>query len=97
MEIKVTKRDGSTEKFEEEKIARVVAAAGLEPGKAHEFAEKIAKWVKHRNKRTVSSLEIRDRVIKELKKTDDYAANLFVWYQKTKDGALDVDRNGAGS
>ena len=82
--IKVLKRDGSTEDFDSQKIVRVVIVAGLKPDQAQELLIKINQWVSDLEKETVSSLEIRDKVLQELKKVNDYAANLYEWYEKNK-------------
>jgi transcriptional regulator NrdR family protein len=82
---KVIKRDGSIEDFLPEKIARVVKAAGLEPKKARALVNTLNDWAVASPKEEISSLEIRDKVLTELKKTDTSVANLFAWYQKTKD------------
>lgn len=86
MEIKVVKRDGSEETFQPQKIEKVVKAAGLIEEEAKALAAKITSWVKNLGKPKVTSLEIRDQVISELKVANEYAFNMFTWYQKTKDG-----------
>ena len=45
MQKDVKKRDGSTEAYEEDKIARVVTTAGLAPDKAHGLAAAVSAWV----------------------------------------------------
>jgi transcriptional regulator NrdR family protein len=84
-EIMVIKRGGSKELFDPEKISRVVAAAGLRPVEAAELAEGVARWIELTGKEEVSSIEIRDRVFKELEKVDKYASGLYAWYQNLKD------------
>ncbi len=81
----VIKRDGSTEDYDEAKIIRVVTAAGLSPDQAHTLASTTTKWIKENNFSTFSSLTIRDKILVELKKTNIQAANLFSWYEKTKE------------
>jgi transcriptional regulator NrdR family protein len=85
MDTQVLKRDGSVENFEPEKIARVVEAAGLEEDEAEDLAARVEKWVIESKKEEISSQEIRDKVIEELQDVDEYAANMYTWYQKTKD------------
>lgn len=85
MKIKVVKRDGSTEDFDLEKIARVTQAAGLRPVEASEVAEILADWVESLGKSQVTAIEIRDKVFQELESRDKYASGLFAWYQSTKD------------
>lgn len=67
-----------------EKIARVTKAAGLEAKEAKLLASKVADWVHKSGKEQVSTLEIRDKVVAELRKVNQYVANLFEWYEKNK-------------
>ncbi len=85
MNIHISKRDGSIEPFEPEKIKRVVIAAGLDEERANQVVANIVSWAQAHDNQTVTSLLIRDRVLHELKATDEYAANMFAWYQKTKE------------
>jgi len=85
MDLTVIKRDGSTEPFDPEKIARVVLVAGLEPEQATRLSELVQNWAASLNRPLVTSLEIRDEVVRQLRLINDYVAGLFVWYQKTKD------------
>lgn len=91
MKIVVIKRDGATEHFQPDKIVRVVKAAGLTPKQSQMLATKVAKWaiewVKIKRQTKITTLEIRAKVIEELHQVNQYAANLFTWYQKTKDRA----------
>lgn len=86
MKTKVVKRDGSLEDYDEAKIARVAEAAGLESGQAQVVAVNITKWLKENSILKVTSLQIRDQLLEDLKKFDGKAADLFVWYEQTKDG-----------
>jgi transcriptional regulator NrdR family protein len=85
MKVEVIKRDGSIEEFEKEKIAKVVKAAGLTEEKAEALSNKVAEEIRNLEKERVSSKEIRDLVTSELKKADEYAYGLYVWYEKMKD------------
>lgn len=89
MKIKVVKRSGLIEDFEQNKIAQVVKAAGLKSNQAKELAAKVAKWTKNTGKNQVTSLEIRDEVLQELPQYNNQAAQLFTWYQHTKDKKQD--------
>ena len=88
MAIQVIKRDGSLEDFEKDKIERVTKAAGLSQKQAKELALKIEKWAKSSGRKKITTLQIRDEVVPELKKLNKFAYNAFVWYQKTKDHGL---------
>lgn len=85
MKREVIKRDGTLEDYTEEKIKKVVTAAGINPDEAKTLAGNITKWLEKNNMLKVTSLQIRDHVIDELKKVNQYAANFFIWYEKTKD------------
>lgn len=90
-EIQVIKRDGSVEDFEVEKIIRVVKAAGLSSADAEELGSHMEKWAIEQNKEEISSLEIRDKVVELMHDYDEMAADLFVWYEKTKDRDDEID------
>lgn len=81
----VIKRDGSEQEFEKDKIARVVQAAGLTADQAKDLAEKIDSWMHAQSDEKISSIQIRDEVLNQLRQMDEYAANMFEWYQKTKE------------
>lgn len=84
MDIKVLKKDGSIENFDQNKIARVTKAAGLTAEQAQTLASKIAQWVRAQREPRITTFQIRNKVIEELGKVNKYAANLFTWYEKTK-------------
>jgi len=88
MKIKVIKKDGSTENFDQDKIARVTEAAGLSAKKAQILAANVTKWAeewaKIKREPRVSSLEIRWKVIEELQDVNKHATNLYIWYKKTE-------------
>lgn len=88
MKIQVVKRDGSLENFERDKIERVTAAAGLSQEQAKELADEIEKWVETSGKNQLTTLQIREQVLKRLNNLNQFAANAFVWYEKTKDHGL---------
>ena len=83
--IKVLKRDKTLEEFNPKKIARVVHAAGLTEQQATKLAQTVANWVSNLGDEQISTLQIRDKVVRELKNVNKYAANLFEWYEKTKE------------
>lgn len=82
--IKVIKRDGSTEKFLPWKIQRVMMAAGLDADESYGAIHQITDWIKNLNTDTVNSVQISEEVFRVLKEIDEYAANMFAWYQQTK-------------
>lgn len=81
----VIKRDGSEQAFEKDKIARVVQAAGLRADQAKDLAEKVDDWMQKQSEEKINSIQIRDEVLNQLRQMDEYAANMFEWYQKTKE------------
>lgn len=85
MKVKVVKRDGSIEDFDEAKISKVVTAAGLPADKAQNLATSVSEWAKASGQEQVTTLQVKNKVIEELKKVDEYVANLFTWYEKTKE------------
>lgn len=84
MKIEVAKRNGTIEDYDESKIVKVVVATGLEPEQAQTLAVNVTKWIKDNSLSKVTSLQIRDQVVEGLKKVNKYSANLFVWYEETK-------------
>ena len=82
--ILVIKRDGQKEPFAEENITKVTMSTGLSREKSQEIAQGVKNWLNENNKKEVSSLEIRDKVLNLLHGTDENAENLFRWYQSTK-------------
>lgn len=83
--IQVKKRDGSTENFEDAKIIRVVKAAGLTQIEAQRLAKDVRRWIKNHFESTITSVQIRNKVSKELNRVNPYAAGLYAWYQKLKE------------
>ena len=88
MAIQVIKKDGTLEDFEKDKIERVTKAAGLSQEQAKRLASDIEKWAQTSNKNQITTLQIRDQVLKGLNNLNQFAANAFVWYEKTKDHGL---------
>lgn len=85
MPKKVKKRDGSIESYEKMKVARVVTSAGLNAEQAQLLSTNITLWIQNTPEDTVSSLEIRDKVLELLSQMNEDAANLYSWYQKSKE------------
>jgi transcriptional regulator NrdR family protein len=83
--IFVIKRDSTLEAFDPNHVARVVKAAGLTEDQAQTLSNQITAWVYSLHLPKISSLQIRDKVIEELKKVNENVANLFAWYETTKE------------
>lgn len=84
MDVKVIKRDGVIEQFDQTKIARVAVAAGLDEEKAKLLSQEIADFIQKSGLTQFTSLQIRDMVSGMLHKYDESAAKMYVWYQSTK-------------
>ena len=91
MKIKVIKRNKKTEYFDENKIKLVALASGLNNKDASKLTSIIANWVSERNKDTVTSLQIRDKMLIEMPKLDKPASLKFIWYEKYKDKNFRID------
>ncbi len=84
--VRVVKRDGKLEDFDQGKIERVAKAAGLKPDDAKIVAQNVTQWVTNNIfDHAISSLKIRDKVVEELQRVNTYAAGLYIWYEKIKD------------
>jgi len=86
MKTKVEKRDGSLEDYDEAKIVKVAIATGLDAEKSQTLASDITKWIKDNSLSKVTSLQIRDQFLSDLKKVNGAAADLYLWYEDGKDG-----------
>lgn len=89
MDIHIIKKDGSKTEYQESKIVRVVTAAGLKPDQAQHLGAVVTKWIQALPDPDVVSLQVRNKVVDELKKINENAADLFTWYEKTKDQQMD--------
>lgn len=85
MDIHVVKKDGTLEVYDESKIVRIVVAAGLTPEEGQTLASNITKWINENSLTKVTTLELRGKVLEGLKAASEYAANLYLWYEKSKD------------
>jgi transcriptional regulator NrdR family protein len=84
-QLMVIKRNGIKEKFDRKKIQNVVKTAGLSDEKTSVLISNIEKWINTLDTKSVSSINIRDKISEELKNLDNKVANLFNWYQNTKE------------
>ena len=81
----VIKRDGSKEIFSEAKIARVMGAAGLTGEQTKQVVNRVNEWLAKQGQKEITSLSIRDVLLTILPEINKPAADLFTWYQKTKE------------
>lgn len=82
---KVIKRDGTTEKFDSEKIKRIMRAAGMTEAQTDILVKSISAWTRSLHASDITSVQVRDAVLDEMKKLNKPAAGLFEWYQQTKE------------
>lgn len=83
--LKVVKRDGSTEEYSEDKVRRVVKAAGLKDEETAVFSQQITSWVMALADNSLTSLQIRDMILEKLPEFNAVAADLYRWYESTKE------------
>lgn len=81
----VIKRDGTKEKFNVINIAKVATASGLTPDQAKQLSQTILSWTEGLGKDEINSLEIRDKMVEELTRINQNAADLYTWYEQSKD------------
>lgn len=89
--IKVLKRDGSTEEFDSDKIERIAVAAGLTDDEAKELTKKVISQIQDVSKENdgqIGSIKIRGFVFDEMEKINEYAAGLFKWFEKNKEKTM---------
>ncbi|OGM26105.1 hypothetical protein A3D00_01825 [Candidatus Woesebacteria bacterium RIFCSPHIGHO2_02_FULL_38_9] len=85
MELTVVKKDGSLESFNKDKIDRIMVAAGLDPEISLALSDEISNWAENLGQDKITTAQIRDKVVEELKRQDKYAADFYVWYEKSKE------------
>lgn len=86
-DLKVIKKDGSIEDFDIEKIIESCKAAGLTDEIAKSVAKKVTDELYH-----VETSQIREKVLKYLKKKDPELAKRMVQYDINKSKALETEQ-----
>lgn len=81
----IVKRDGSIEKFSLINLSKVALAAGLTPEQSKHIVEVITQWAQSLHKEQITSLEVRDKLVEELPKVNEHAAELYKWYEQSKE------------
>lgn len=84
---RIQKRNHSLEDFDKTKIIRVLHAAGLEDKDCQRVAENVARHIQKQHDKIVASTTIKDLVQAQLNEINSNVANLFRWYEKTKETA----------
>ncbi len=85
MNATVVKRDGSKEIFNRDKVCGVLMAAGLPQDQAEGITNTVESWIQSNNLEEFKSLELRDKILEELTKVNKEVADLYQWYESTKD------------
>jgi transcriptional regulator NrdR family protein len=88
MSFRVVKRDKQLEDFNEAKIVNVLEASGLTREAAQHMCIVVSKWIEDTKKPLITTLQIRDRIITELQKTNKEAAKHFVEYEQNRDKTI---------
>ncbi|OGM20118.1 hypothetical protein A2714_00970 [Candidatus Woesebacteria bacterium RIFCSPHIGHO2_01_FULL_38_9] len=83
--IKVVKRNGKVEDYNQEKIVRVLKVSGLTEDEAKKLASSVTTWLNESKKDKVTSLQIRDKVVVEIQKVNKVAADKYISYERYKD------------
>ena len=89
MNINVLKKGGSTEPFYKDKITRVITAAGLNPQESGTLSETINQWAQSQQD-PIPTNQIRNKVLEELQKINPHVADVFIWYEKSKETSSDT-------
>ncbi len=82
--ITVVKRDGSKEVFSTDKIIKILKALSMSETNISIIMNRMSDWVDTTKKQEITSLEIRDALLPAIAEIDEYAANMFTWYQNQK-------------
>ncbi len=81
----VVKRNGEVEPFNPINLSKVGLAAGLTPEQAKQLVEKLTNWAKSLQVNQLTSIQIRDKFLEELPAINQDAADLYKWYEQSKE------------
>lgn len=83
-DLKVQKKDGSSEDFSYDKLVASIGKTGVDSVKSEVIAKSIESWILDTAKDgLISSSAIRDKLIEELMKVDTAAAENYRNYKKS--------------
>jgi transcriptional regulator NrdR family protein len=88
MSFRIVKRDKELEDFNEAKIVNVLEASGLNHEEAQNICKIVFQWAEDTKKPLITTLQIRDRIITELQKTNREAAEHYVEYELKRDKTI---------
>lgn len=80
--INVKKRDGVIEPWSYDKLVTSIGKAGVPMVSAEDIASKIQAWAQENSDGIISSTEIRDRIIEDLKTNFPAEADNYKAYKK---------------
>jgi transcriptional regulator NrdR family protein len=80
--ISVRKRDGRVEAWSNDKLITSIGKSGVDIEMAEKVSGKIESWANEESSGVISSSEIRDKVIEELKLVDEAASDNYQVYKK---------------
>lgn len=81
--LNVQKRDGKEEDWSDDKLVTSIAKAGLEIKESEKLGADIKAYFASKKERSsVSSLEIRDKVLEELEKIDPVSSDTYKVFKK---------------
>lgn len=82
-DLKVKKRDGTTEEWSFDKLVAAIGKAGIEMQKASEMAKNVGLWASEAAvEGVIESSAIRDKVVSEMQGVDPVAAEAYSAYKK---------------
>lgn len=81
--LNVQKRDGKEERWSDDKLITSIAKAGLEIKESEKLSSDIkAYFTSQKERSSVSSLEIRDKVLDDLEKIDPVSSDTYKLFKK---------------
>lgn len=81
--IAIVKRDGSKEEWNVDKLIASMIKAGTNSENSQNVASQIKEEVEKSGKEQISSVSVRDMVIKKLSKVDSLSAQTYKDYKKS--------------
>lgn len=83
VDLKIIKRQGGSDEWSDDKIITSILRAGASAEEAQDVAKGVRDWAeKNSDEGHIKSIELRDQIIKQLKKINSLAANTFQVYKK---------------
>lgn len=83
--LMVVKRNGTKEPFSTDKIVSILKALSMSETNISIIMNRMSDWVDAVKEKEITSLEIRDALLPAIAEIDEYAANMYTWYQNQKE------------